>query len=266
MLGVATLLWLAATLWGVHASIDEQSGIDALGVAALSLPQVVLAGAVAGCGVALALLLYLGPARPWLRLALGAGTGLGAGAVVVALALLTYGAASTTALLAATVAVATLLGGALAALRPSAAVLAGLTGIFVWFVVGFLQAAFFDRLAGLLGGVGPASARLAVAVPLLGGILVGLTAHASLRRRTDLRWPAYLLAGALPGLLIIAAGALAQLGGAPLLRLVAGLSRDDDIVHAFIGEQQLKTALLVLFAGAVTALLLFGRTLRPPAD
>ena len=57
-----------------------------------------------------------------------------------------------------------------------------------------------------VGGTARANARLSIAVALLGGLLAGATAYAALRRRgAGLRWPAYLAAGALPGLFIIGA-------------------------------------------------------------
>ena len=102
------------------------------------------------------------------------------------------------------------------------------------------------------------------------GLAAGLVAFRYLRRavrraeRTALRWPAYLVAGAGPGLLLLVAELITRVGGARVLDLAGALSDNDRTVQAWLDGSRINYALVVLFVGAMIAMIAFGRTL--PAD
>jgi hypothetical protein len=111
-----------------------------------------------------------------------------------------------------------------------------------------------------------ATSRLLLAVAVTGGSLAGLVAYRYLRpRAAGLRWPAYLAAGAGPGLLLLLGNGVALAGGTQLRALVAASSDADSVALTYIGAAGINTALVVLFLGAITAMIAFGRTLRGPA-
>jgi hypothetical protein len=278
LVGLA-LAWLAATLWSAHATITGSDGDAALALnrAALTLPSVVTASLVAGVAVGLGAVGVVGrrqrAGRSSARFAVATGAGLVAGLIVAALILAAYGTGSSLVVLAGTVAVAGAIGGAVGAVRPAGIVGAAIAGALAWFLVGLLQGAFNNRLLDLLGGSdSPASrvsatSRLLLTVAVVGGIVAGLTAFRYLRRRgAGLRWPAYLAAGAGPGLLLLLANLVALVGGARLRSLAAGSSEADSAALDYIGTAGINTGLVVLFVGAITAMVAFGRTLRPPTS
>lgn len=79
------------------------------------------------------------------------------------------------------------------------------------------------------------------------------------------RWPAYLIAGAIPGIMLLLAEAVTRLGGSQLLEL-AGSNEADRTAFAWAGESRMNHALVVLFLGAIVATIGFGRTLPPRSD
>jgi hypothetical protein len=104
--------------------------------------------------------------------------------------------------------------------------------------------------------------RVSFAMALLGGAVAGLTASWYLRRTTPgSTWPAHLAAGAAPGLLLLAADVATRVGGGPLLRLATGNDVADRIALDLVGKSRLSTALVVLFTGAIAAIVSHGRTL-----
>jgi hypothetical protein len=269
--------WLAATLWSAHATITGSGGDDllALNRAALTLPSVIIASLVAGVAVGLAAIAVLerrGRALTRLgRLAAGAGAGVVTGLVIVALILTSYGTGSSLVVLATGVGAASVIGGAVSAIPPDAIVGAAVAGTVAWFLLGLVQGALNDQLLGLFGAGNSAASRvhatsrLLLTVALTGGIVAGLVAYRYLRPRGEgLRWPAYLLAGAGPGLLLVLANLVALVGGARLRALAAGSSEADSAALHYIGTAGLNTALVVLFIGAITAMIAFGRTLKGP--
>src|SRR5262249_7218386 len=140
-----------------------------------------------------------------------------------------------------------------------------------WFLLGLVQGALGDELLGLFGsGTSAASqvhatSRLLLTVAVSGGVLAGLVAYRYLRpRAAGLRWPAYLAAGAGPGLLLILANVVARIGGARLRGLAAASSGADSAALHYIGTAGINTALVVLFIGAISAMIAFGRTLKGP--
>src|SRR5262249_44540276 len=112
-----------------------------------------------------------------------------------------------------------------------------------------------------------ASGRLSLVVALVGGVAAGAVAYRWLRRSRDTqRWPAYLVGGAAPGLLLLLAELVTLVGGAQLLRIAGSVSAADREVIAYLSGARIETGLVVLFAGALTTVLAFGRTLRGPED
>ena len=269
--------WLAATLWSAHATITGSGGDDVLALnrAALTLPSVIIASLVAGVAVGLAAIAVLGRRGRALtrigRLATGAGAGVVTGLIIVALILTSYGTGSSLVVLATGVGAASVIGGAISAIPPDAVVGAAVAGTVAWFLLGLVQGALNDQLLGLFGAGNSAASRvhatsrLLLTVALTGGIVAGLVAYRYLRPRGEgLRWPAYLLAGAGPGLLLVLANLVALVGGARLRELAAASSEADSAALHYIGTAGLNTALVVLFIGAITAMIAFGRTLKGP--
>jgi hypothetical protein len=56
---------------------------------------------------------------------------------------------------------------------------------------------------------------------------------------------------------------VARVGGAQLLSVAGSVSVSDDVALRYLRESQVNHALLLLFAGALAAVLAFGRTLKP---
>jgi hypothetical protein len=265
VLAASSLAWLAATLWAAHGAVigapDASLGLTN---AALALPSVVSASLVAGAGTALVTVRRL---RRW-RAAVGAAVGLAVGGVAGGLVVFAYGRATPLVALGVAIAVAAVVGGALCGVRPLPVLGAGLAGVLAWFGVGLVESLFSGQLRewfaanASVAAQAQAAGRLSLAVALVGGVVAGLCAYAYLRRRDrGLRWPAYLAAGATPGLLLLATDAASRIGGAPLLRLAGSGSAIDQAALSYVATARLNTALVVLFTGAVTAILAHGRTL-----
>ena len=272
------LLWLTATLVTAHASVLGNSGSPdvALAAAAFALPNLIAAGLVAGAAVALLATTWRLPveepdAPPVVRrLASGVTAGTVLGGICAGLIVYAYGGYPRVTALAVTVGVSALIGGAGAALpRPvlSAGVLSCLGVLVVGLVAGFAQ----PGLVGLLGADGTLDAEVkagwtaAYLAGAVGGLAAGLLAYWLLRRHGSRPWPWYLLAGALPGLLLLVTELLTRTGGAGLLALVRDLSEGDRYAVEFTAFARLRNALVVLFVGGLTAMIAIGRTLGPAA-
>jgi hypothetical protein len=277
ILAILALAWLAATLWSAHATIvGSGDAVLALIDAALALPTVIAASLLGGGAVGLAAVALLTRRAPaaaarWpVRYGAGLAGGLAVGLAGAALVLMVYGTPDAILVLAAALGGASLLGGIMAGVRPARAVAAALAGLLAWFAVGVIQGLFSGHLLNVFGAGSTAasqdaaSKRLWLAIAVLGGIVAGAAAYAYLRRAQGdepWRWPVYLVAGGGPGLLLLAADLVTIVGGAQLLRVVGSISPFDRAVVAFLNESRIKTGLVVFFAGALTALLAFGRTL-----
>jgi hypothetical protein len=269
------LAWLAAWLWSANASIrDETDATVAMSNAALALPGVTTATLLAGAATAVYAVGWARlrwPALPgratWL---VSAAAGLALGVLAGALILIGYGTRSSILVLALTVAVAGTLGGLAAGPAPRGVAAAGLSATLTQFLVVFAMNLFNHPLLHLMGdGDGArahvaASARLALTEALVAGLVAGLVAFAHLRRQPHTwRFPAYLAAGAAAGLVSLVAEPVTRIGGAQLLDRVSGLSPADAAWQEMSANGRINHGLVVLFAGAITALVLFGRTLRP---
>ncbi|MGW3891894.1 hypothetical protein ACWD69_24655 [Micromonospora chokoriensis] len=293
VLALLALAWLTAMLWSTREAITSAAaGVTAISLSAFALPGVISAALVAGAAVALAAANLLSRRYgDWATLrftgAIGGGMLVGLGS---ALAInLTYFDTSTTNVIAGTTAAAAIIGGAVAAARtaPAAgAVVAAALGTLL-FVVAFSQAR--DPLFDLFGAgdsqqsVVDAAKWVSRTESLVAGLLAGLLAYGYLtwsRRRAlrrdpeapALRWPAYLLAGAGPGLFLLLAEVIIRVGGRSLLDLASALSEADAVAQTSLGTSRVDNGIWVLFVGALTALIAFGRTLGPshnddePAD
>ncbi len=288
---VLGLVWLAATMWAAHAAIAGNA-VDAaivISSAALALPGIIaaslLAGATAGLAAAgrrtatglaatgLAAAGHRAGRRAVARRALvGLAAGAGCGVIAAGVILFAYGANSSVALLAITVGVAGLLGGAAAVLPPPvlAAAIAATLGVFL---IGVILNLFQSPLKSLLGAGDTvasqaSAARLfSYAAAVVGGLVAGLVAFIYLRRRgPGQKWPSYLIAGSAAGLLALVAEGLTQLGGGRLLSLVGNLSPADRAVLDYLIEARMERALIVGFVGGITAMIAVGRTLRRPDE
>ncbi|WFE64098.1 hypothetical protein [Micromonospora sp. WMMD714] len=284
VLAVLAAGWLTAMLWSTREVIHSAAvGLTAITLSAFALPGVISAALVAGAAVALAAseltARRLGD-RAALRFAaaLGAGMLLGLG---TALAInLTYADNATTNTIAGTSAAAAIIGAALAGARtpgPVGAVVTATLGALL-FVVAFSQAR--DPLFDLFGADDSQASLVSAAKwvsrteSLLAGLLAGLLAFGYLtwtRRRAVRhapdapapRWPAYLVAGAGPGLLLLLTEVIIRVGGRTLLDLAGALSEADAVAQTSMGTSRIDNGIWVLFVGALTTVILFGRTLGP---
>ncbi|HEX6871356.1 MAG TPA: hypothetical protein VF163_09695 [Micromonosporaceae bacterium] len=270
-----SLLWLAATMWSAHASIAG-ADIDAavmISSAAIALPGIIAASLLTGASAALAGTgrFALGATTPR-RLGVGLASGMLCGLAAGGAIMLAYGATSAVGLIAGTVAVAAVLGGALVVL-PAATLAAGLAAGLSVFVAGVLIYLFQNPLKSLFGASDSVRSQAEAAFWLartgaaVTGLIAGVIAYRLLRpRNASARWPAYLLAGSIPGLLLLAAEALTLLGGSRLLGLVSGLSDFDRATVGYLDRERLAQGLIVTFVGAIVAMIAVGRTMRPETD
>jgi hypothetical protein len=288
------LLWLAITMWTAHASILGNSGDPAvaLGSAAGALPGVIAASLLAGGTAGLALVGRLGrsggplrllgrsggPVRllgrsggPLRRLLVGLAAGSVCGLLAAGAILYGYGANSSIAVLAVTVGIAGAVGGAAAAL-PSPVFAAGIVATLVVFLAGVLFNLVQPQLTNLLDlgntlqSQASASEVFAYTQSAVSGLLAGVAGYWYLRRRDERPWPWYLLAGALPGLLMLATEALTHLGGSSLFGIVKGFSAWDRAMIEFTDFARFRNALVVLFVGGLAAMIAVGRTLSRPSS
>ncbi|MEH0827648.1 MULTISPECIES: hypothetical protein [unclassified Micromonospora] len=288
VLALLAVGWLAAMLWSTREAISSAAaGLTAISLSAFALPGVISAALVAGAAVSLAvtgLLARRGIDRATLRFVVAVGTGLLVGLAAAVAINLTYADNATTNTIAGTSAAAAIIGGALAGARDAAPVGAIVTAALgtLLFVVAFSRAR--DPLFDLFGADGSQASLLSAAKwvsrteSLLAGVLAGLLAFGYLvwaRRRAlrrdpaapALRWPAYLVAGAGPGLLLLLAEVVIRVGGRTLLDLAGALSEADAVAQTSLGTSRVDNGIWVLFVGALTALVAFGRTLGPaPRD
>jgi hypothetical protein len=272
---VLSLVWLAVILGSAHLSIaqDTAQAAAAVGTAALALPGVILACMLAGTAAGL-----LGSARfaganaGWIRRVLVAiGGGLIIGLAVAAIITGQYGHGPAITVLAAAALAAGAIGGSVAIVRPLGAIGGGLAAMLGVLAVGAGLALVQHPVKSLLGAGETVSSEwnagqgLFYISAVLSGCAAGLTAFGFLRRR-GYRWPWVALAGALPGLILLASELVTRVGGMPLLSAVGQLSIfdqfmvDDSAAHRFINAQ------IVGFMGAVVAIIAVGLSMRSAAD
>lgn len=275
-----SLIWLAGMLWTARATI-RSAGDAALAIffAAYSLPAVISASMVAGVAVGLAVVNRLAGLlreRPSARSLVATGAGLLTGLMAAAIVTLSYGGGSAIMVLGGTVAAAATVGGALASLRAATIVGASVVASIGVFLLGVLFQAFRGGLLSLYGaGESEASQEgarglFAATVALTSGLVAGYLSYRYLRRATrhaqpPPRWPAYLAAGAGAGLMLLLTEVIIRIAGAPVLSLARSLSEIDASGLAWQDSARINYGLVVLFAGAITAVIAFGRTLPRPS-
>lgn len=277
-LAVVGLAWMAGMLWSGRATITGRADAEtAVTSTAYALPGAISASLVAGAAVALAVITAAGrrgELGATARFAITTGTGLLLG-LLGALTFVTINTAGWLyAVVGGTVAAAATIGGALAGFRQSRAVAAACWAAVAVFVVGFVLNVAQAPLLNLFGAGDTTASQTNAASwfsftqSLLSGVAGGVVAYRAMRRgdRTDVRWPLYALAGAGPGLLALLAEGLARTAGARVLSLAGKVSDLEMTVQRMLSGARLNSALIVLFVGAITAIIALGRTLKPPQD
>ncbi|HLU32472.1 MAG TPA: hypothetical protein VKZ74_00410 [Natronosporangium sp.] len=275
-LAVLALAWLAAALSSARQSIGLAPQVDPLVLtrAALALPAVIAAALLAGAATGLAAFRLAARRRPTVArtrgsLALTTVAGAVVGGVAAATPVLAYADLPYLAAVCGATGAAGVLGGALAGLLPRPVMGAAVTGALAVFLVGFAVGLFDGDLLDLFSGgqtpesLATANAWVRLTTSLLAGVAAGVAGYAYLRRASVGQWPTYLLAGIAPGALLLLAELLTWVGGAGLFQLIGDGSPHDAAVLTFLNAARINRALIVLFAGGMIAIILFGRTLKP---
>jgi hypothetical protein len=273
VLALFSLAWLAAMMWSSHAEITSGEGTLAITSAAMALPTVISAGLVAGAAVSLAVAQLLRRLRTALRFGAAVGAGLVTGLIAALAVVSSYGGGEASTVLAGTLAAAVTAGGALAGVRARGVVGAIVTAGLVVFAVGQVLDNFEPELMSFYGSKDDPSSRLsasgwsALTIAVCTGLAAGLVAFFYLRRTqrraggAPLRWPSYAIAGAGPGLLLAAAEVIIRTLGGDVLALAGSVSEADATAQQMMDSSRVNNALVVLFVGAVSAIIAFGRTL-----
>jgi hypothetical protein len=177
-----------------------------------------------------------------------------------------------------TIAAAATIGGALGGFRVPRVVAAVCWAAIAVFAVGFVLNILQAPLLNLFGSGATSASQTAAArwfsltQAVASGVAAGVVAYLSLRRArrrgdgADVRWPLYALAGAGPGLLLLLAEGLTRTAGARVVALAGRVSELELTVQRMLNGSRFNSALIVLFAGAITATIALGRTLGPPAE
>lgn len=257
------LVWLGTSMYTEHMSLkgngDDLSG--ALGAAAAALPGVVAATLVTSAGIANAASSNRRTAGG--RLVVGLLVGLLFGAVSAVALRYAYGSDETITSLALAVGAAAVAGGLLAIL-PSPVLDSALWATSWVFFAGVM----FGVLTLAVPGHGPTvedpapfDPKLLLGVSVLTGLWGAMHSHRWLRNeKPAVGW--FFVAGAVPGLLLLASEGLTRLGGAALVKLVT--NADAAVVAAIETTDaiRLQHGLIVLAVGGVGALIAGARSLR----
>ncbi|UWP81800.1 hypothetical protein [Dactylosporangium fulvum] len=272
--GLALLL-LLLTLYSAYGVLADAAGdFMATTLAALVLPSILVATILTGVATGVvAVGRFANVDRIWSRLLSGALGGLPVGLLAMGGTVAAYHKGPAIPYVAVVVVLTGVLGGAVAAIRPISAAAAGAVGGVAVTAIGLIVAYFQNDLTDFFGNqetVGTmaiASARLQLTTSIVSGVIGGLVTYVYLRRTgLTLPWPAYLLAGAVPGLLTLAATLLGWVGRLPLVDFVRDRSVFDAQIIAGRLPEQINHGMIVFFAGAFTAMIAVGRTLRRSAQ
>lgn len=279
VLAFVALLWMAAMLWSARATITGRADAEMeVTSTAYALPGAVSAALVAGAATGLALLALLARRRTLgttARFAVATGGGLAIG-LLGALVIVTINTEGWIyAVVGGTVAAAATIGGALAGFRLPRVVFAVCWAAIGVFLAGFVVNLFQDQLLGVLGSGDTRESRTNAAQwftfcqSVLSGLAAGLISYGVLRRArrggkgADVAWPLYALAGAGPGLLLVIGEGLTRTAGSRVLELAGKVSELELVVQQMLSGARFNSALIVLFVGAVSAMIAIGRTIKP---
>lgn len=276
---VLALGWLGVMLRSAQVSVSTAAeGALAVYLAAYSLPGLISASLVAGAATGLTAVTLIGPVRragATVRFAVASAAGLLVGLGAALLVLQTYGQGDAITILAATFAASATVGGAFAGIRHAPLAGAVINASLGVFLIGFVLNLFQDPLLDLFGS-GDTQASQASALSwfsltssLLSALLAGVIAYLTLASgQGDERpkWAVYLAGGAGAGVVLLAAEAIARTGGRQLLDLAGQLSEADRAAQDILANARFNNGLVVLFVGAITAMILLGRTLKPAED
>lgn len=272
VLAVLALLWFAAMMWSAHRVITTGEGALAITSAALALPSVISAALVAGAAISLAVAQLL-RRRGQLQFVVGVGAGVLTGVAAALAVVSSYGGGQASTILAGTIAAAVAVGGAAAGVRARPVVGAVVTASLVVFAVGLVLDNFESNLMSLYGAGDDPSSTLSAAgwsaltTAVISGLAAGLMSFFYLRRahrRSGTpapRWPAYAAAGAGPGILLLVAEVIIRTLGNQILTLAGEVSEADGTVQRMLDDSRVNYALVVLFVGAISAIIAVGRTL-----
>ena len=97
---------------------------------------------------------------------------------------------------------------------------------------------------------------------VLSGLVAGIVVY-FLLRRAGLAWAWFAVAGAGPGLLLTVGEGLTRTAGARVLELAGKVSELELTVQQILSGSRLNSALIILFVGAITAIIAIGRTIKP---
>lgn len=274
LLALVGLLWMAGLIWSARATITGRADAEMeVTSTAYALPGAISASLVGGASVALAVVGLIARRRELgttARFAAATGTGLTLG-LLGALSIITINTEGWVyAVVGGSIAAAATIGGALGGLRVPRVVAAICWAAVAVFLVGVLLTFAQDVLFGLFGAGETSASRVGAASwysltqSLLSGLAAGLVVF-FLLRRSGLGWPWFALAGAGPGLLLVVGEGLTRTAGARVLDLAGRVSELELTVQQMLSGSRLNGALVILFVGAVTAIVAIGRTLGPPA-
>jgi hypothetical protein len=241
------LLWFGTSMYSARAALTGSEDLSGpLLAAASALPGVVAATIVSGATLGAAAGSRFGNA--FMRLLAGLGVGVLFGVAAAVGVRYAYGNAQSITVLAVVVGAASVLGGA-AAILPNDIVEAALWGatwvFFAGVIFGVLQPNIIKTVS---------ETQFVYGQSLLTGLIGGIYAYRNLRNE---KWAHlwFLLAGALPGLILLASEYLTRLGGSSLVKLVHGFTADNAALVQLSDTARLRHALIVTAVGGVSALI-----------
>jgi hypothetical protein len=271
---VLALIWLPIMLWASYGSIHTSGGGSiAVATAAEALPGVVQATFAGALGAAILATSAVRGRSSVVRWITSLAGGLVIGLVAAAVILSVYGHAAGLLSVEVAIAVVGVIGGAFAgplAIRNSVA--AGLAGLLTALVAYRILVAH-NVLTHTIKWFGAgdtidsylhASSRVAYFNSAIAGILAGYISYRVLKRADrSARFPSYQLAGAFAGVALLVCELVTRIGGANLLDVVRSISPEDRTLFDLVRPANLNNDLLVLFVGAIVAVIAFGRSLGP---
>jgi len=256
-------LWIGTSMYAAHLALKGKAG-DLSGIfadAAVALPGLVAATILTSASIAAAASSRFGNA--FARLFVGLGVGVAFGALAAFGLRYGYGTDRPITVLAVTVAAASVVGG-LVAILPSAVLDAGLWATSWVFFAGVMIGTMLPLALSGVNGSDPAnpaplSGGVLAALSVLTGVFGGWQGSGWMRfaDRPAVAW--YLVAGAVPGLILVAAEWLTRAGGTAVARLTEGFDVDRSLVLQLNDASRLRHALIVLPVGALVALALGAR-------